>query len=554
MLITPRDYQITAHDALWAYFDTHTGNPVVAMPTGTGKSVNIAMFCYAALVQWSSQRFLALTHVKELVRQNYNALMRAWPEAPAGIYSAGLKRKDTDTAITFGGVASVAHNVAAFGHIDILIIDECDLLSPDNETMYQRIIKELRVVNPWLKVVGFTATPYRMGFGLITAPGGLFTDFAVNMTSMEWFNWFIDQGYLTKLVSTPTQAGLDVTGVHMSGGDYNGKELNEKLSTQDKEHYQACEEMVARGQDRRKWLIFTAGTERAEWVSDMLVSMGISATFVHSNMDDPGGKERDRRIAAHRAGEYRAMVGNNIFTTGYDDAEIDLIGVLRPSKSPRLWVQVLGRGMRPCYAPGYDVTNGGAEARLAAIASGGKRDCLVLDFAKNTETLGPVNDPVIPKRKGEGSGDMPIKICPSCGNYQHLSVRFCKDCGAEFPIGSKLTKNPFAGDIVRREEPVLEWFEVSTVIYRVHRKNAGRPMVRVTYVSGFRSFDEFVFIEHDGYLGKKARDWWRTRANMAETPPTAEEFVKHKHLLRWPKKILVQTNKPYPEVQRYEYE
>jgi DNA repair protein RadD len=213
---------------------------------------------------------------------------------------------------------------------------------------------------------------------------------------------------------------------------------------------------------------------------------------------------------------------------------------------------MLGRGERPLYAPGFDLMT--AMGRLWAIASGGKPNCLVMDFAKNTMTLGPVNDPVIPQRKGMGGGDIPIKTCPSCGAYNHLSARVCDACGEPFPVGMKLTAQAFSGEIIRTEAPVLEWYEVSTVIYRVYRKGAGTPMVRVSYVCGFRSFDEWVCIEHTGWLGKKARDWWRTRANMAETPPSAEEFVRYKHLLKWPKRIEVQTNKQHPEVMRYEYE
>jgi DNA repair protein RadD len=565
MLIQPRDYQIIGHNGLWGYFTQHTGNPVVAMPTGTGKSVNIAMFAYAALQSYPSTRIMALTHVKELISQNFRALQRVWPEAPAGIYSSGLKKRDTSSPITFGGVASVVRHIDDFRHIDLVVIDECHMLPPpplkanaeteaqsNPDAMYHRIIDALKSVNPYVKVVGFTASPWRMGHGLITSPGSIFTDFAVDMTSMQWYNWFVEQGYLTKLVTLPTNVGLDTSGVGMSQGDYNQRELNEKLAGQDKEHYQACAEIVRHGADRRKWLIFTAGVERAEWVADVLNSMGVAATFVHSKMDDPGGKIRDERIADYRKGLYRAMVGNNIFTTGFDDPEIDLIGMLRPSKSVPLWVQMLGRGGRPLYAGGFDLTT--VNGRLWAIQAGGKANCLVLDFARNTMNLGPVNDPVIPKRKGESAGDIPVKICGECGCYNHLAARVCDNCGAAFPIGQKLTHEAFKGDIIRTEEPVLEWFNVSTVIYRKHQKGGGRPSVRVTYSCGFRAFDEWVFIEHEGYLGKKARDWWRTRANMAEVPPNADEFIKYKHLLKWPKKIQVQTNKPYPEVIRYEYE
>lgn len=552
-----RDYQYQANDAVYDYFNHHTGNPIVAMPTGTGKSVVIALLCSTALARWSNQRFLFLTHVRELIEQNAKALLRAWPEAPVGIYSAGLKLKQTDMPITFGGTASVHHNVEAFGHQDILGIDECHLLSPNADSMLQQIIDKLKSRNPYLKVIGFSATAYRMGQGVLTdhprEGKRIFTDFAIDMTGMHWFNWFVEQGYLARLVTFPTQTELDVSGVGMSGGDFNGAALNEKLGGQDKEHYNACQELVARGFNRRAWLVFTAGIERAEWVSDVLNSMGVRTTFVHSKLDL---SERVERIRAYRAGEYQCMVGNNIFTTGFDYAAVDLIGMLRPTRSVPLWVQMLGRGTRPLYASNLDIST--VEGRLWAIQMGGKLNCLVLDFAGNAKELGPVNDPVLPHKKGKGTGELPMKICPSCGCYQHLSVRICDNCLQPFPVGSLLTNKAFDGEIIRSVEPVYEWFNVTATIYRVHQKGAGRPSVRVTYACGFRSFEDWVFIEHPTHLGKKARDWWRTRVNPTYldygTPPTAAEFVEWKHLLKSPKRIYVQTNKQYPEVQSYEYE
>src|SRR4029079_8138707 len=110
---------------------------------------------------------------------------------------------------------------------------------------------------------------------------------------------------------------------------------------------------------------------------------------------------------ALRAGEVRALVNNNILTTGYDDPTIDLIMVLRPTMSVVLWVQMLGRGTRPVFPPGYDSET--LEQRMAAIMASGKFDCLVLDYAGNTRRLGPINDPVIPAPpKSKGTRDAPV--------------------------------------------------------------------------------------------------------------------------------------------------
>lgn len=557
-MFIPREYQLTAHASTVGYLQNAGGVPIVAMPTGTGKSINIAMLAIEAL-NMGMGRVVMGTHVKELVQQNAARLRAAWPEAPMSIFSAGLGVKDLSGAIVYGGIASIRSAVEKLGKVSLFIIDECHLLSPNADAMYRQVLAALWQINPAMRVVGYTGTPYRMGQGLLTNPkddiAPIFTDFAVNMTTMEWFNWFISQAYLSNLVSMATHTVLDVSGVSTSGGEFKQSELTAKLNGQDKEHLAALKEAISRGADRRKWLVFTAGVERADWVADMLNTMGVPSASVTSFTTD-----RDEKIEDFRNGrKYRAMVGNNIFTTGFDDPEIDLIVMLRPTKSTPLWVQMLGRGTRPLYAPGYDMLS--LEGRYRSMQAGGKRNCLVLDFAKNTPSLGPVNDPRVPDLKGSGGGDIPLKVCPACGAYNFIAARQCAYCNAPFDMqGQRLTAEAYAGEIVRTVEPKMDWFKVNTVIYSVHRKQGGKPCVHVSYECGLRSFNEYLFPEHGTYQAKKARDWWRTRLidpnNLAlGTPPTADEFVKYKHLLRWPKKIEVHMNhEPYPEVTHYEYE
>ena len=125
-----RWYQSECVDAIYNYFASgKSGNPIAALPTGTGKSVIIGGFVESALRQWPWQRVVMLTHVKELIEQNARKLLDIWPTAPMGIYSAGLKRKDIAQPIIFGGVASVVKNVGLLGHRDLVLIDECPWLS-----------------------------------------------------------------------------------------------------------------------------------------------------------------------------------------------------------------------------------------------------------------------------------------------------------------------------------------------------------------------------------------------------------------------------------------
>jgi len=544
-----RDYQEFAVQAIFDYFAKGgTGNPVVAMPTGTGKSPVIAAFIRKAMEMYPDTRVMKLTHVKELIEQNFDKLLKIWPSAPAGVYSAGLKRKEAGFPITFGGVGSVAKaSPSAFGRMDLLLIDECHLVSPKEMTMYQVIVTVLKQANPYLKVIGFTATPYRLGHGMLTEPGGLFTDICVDMTTMAAFNWFFDQGYLTRLKPRPTSAELDVSGVHVHGGEFKPGELQAAVDKHEIT-YAALQETMNAGHDRNHWLIFAAGIEHTVNVASMLDSMGVSATYVHSKMSST---ERDANITAYKEGKFTAMVNNGVLTTGFDFPAIDLIAMLRPTQSTSLWVQMLGRGTRPLYADGFDLST--AEGRLQAIAQGGKPDCLVLDFARNVQRLGPINDPILPARRGgKGGGTAPVKICENCGSYVHASVRLCEHCGYEFPKHLNISQYAGTDELIKTEELKVEVFRVDRVVYAEHRKEGKPPTIQVSYFCGLRMFREWVCLEHENYPRKKARDWWRERAND-EPPETTAEALTRLDELRTPTHIRVWIKKKYDEILAYDY-
>lgn len=544
-----RDYQDAAVTSIFEYFGKGgQGNPIVALPTGTGKSLVIAGFVQKALEYYPRTRVMKLTHVKELIEQNLDKLLKVWPTAPAGVFSAGLKRKDSGYPITFGGVGSVAKATPdLFGFIDLLLIDECHLLSPSETTMYQQIIKGLKVLNPLLKVIGFTATPYRLGHGMLTDEGGLFTDMCFDLTNLDGFNWFLSEGYLVPLIPKHTNLELDLSSVRMHGGEYKQNELQDAVD-KDEVTYAALQEMIEYGSDRNCWLIFASGIEHAVHVSAMLDSLGVSATCVHSKMS---GDLRDANIAAHKAGKYRAIVNNGILTTGYDHPPIDMIGMLRPTQSPSLWVQMLGRGTRPLYESGYDL--GTREGRLASIAASAKQNCLVMDFAGNTKRLGPVNDPVLPKRKGKGGGGCaPVKVCPACNTYNHASVRFCVHCGAEFPREVKIGHFASTAQLIATSTPVYEVFKVDRVTYALHRKEGRPDSIRVSYFCGMRMFKEYVCLEHEGFASKKARDWWRERAD-AEPPISTDVALEDVDALRIPTHIKVWLKPKYDEIMGYSY-
>ncbi len=543
MRLIPRLYQIECVQALWNYFLKHgrdAGNPVCALPTGTGKSVVIAMFLQLIYSQFPQQKILVMTHVKELIKQNYDELLELWPGAPAGIYSAGLNRRDVLQKIIFAGIASVAKRAHEFGVVDLVLVDECHLISPEDATMYQKFFAQLKITNPHLKIIGFTATAWRLGHGRITDEGGIFTDTCFDITTVEAFNRLIAEGYLAPLVPKPMRTILDVSGVHMQGGEFKSNELQAAV---DKTEITAAilRECIEYKEDRKHWLVFASGVEHSIHIADALNSMGVTARAIHSKMPAKGPGGRDESIQMFKDGRIQAAVNNNILTTGFNSPWIDMIVCARPTASSVLWVQMLGRGTRPY---------------LGSITHAPKKNCLVLDFAGNTRRLGPINDPVIPNKKGKGGGEAPVKICPVCDCYVHASKRFCDgvlrdgtDCNHEFIFETKLKVDASTAELIKGDLPIVETFKIEHINYTVHIKDGARPSMKLAYYCGFKMFTQYVCVEHEGFAGKKARDWFKERlpkgisypATTAAALAIAQDYLTPTHMRVW-------VNRKYPEI------
>ena len=521
-MIQPRDYQIIANNALFDCLNRRMKRLLVCMPTGTGKSILIAMFIYQVLSEWPLTRILAMTHVKELIKQNSDKLGEIWPTAPYGILSAGLKKKEFNLPIIFAGVATAFNNIVALGWIDIILVDEAHLMNGKDDSMYGEIINALLKLNPNLVVIGWTATPYRTNVGMLTE-SGIFTDIAIDMTTMKWFNWFIDSGYMSMLIPKRTNTTLDVSKVRITAGEFNQRGLEEAVDVRDI-NYLACKETCELGADRQSWLTFASGVKHAEHLAEMFRNFGIPTAAVHSKMKS---SKRDTVIADFKSGKLRNLVNKGVFTTGQDHPPIDLICDLNPTKSTGLHVQKYGRGSRPFE---------------------GKINCLGLDFAGNVPLLGPINDPVIPRPKGTGApGVAPIRICDQCGTYNHASARFCYVCGFEFQFQIHIQASAGTDEIIRAEVPLVEQFQVNRVLYNKFSKNS-IGILRVNYVCGIRSFSEVVCLEHPGRAGHLAREWWKRRMSVDTAPPTVDEALLWVSKLAVPQSIHVVVNKKYPEV------
>lgn len=519
MSLNLRPYQDGAIAGIYQYFEKETGNPLVIIPTAGGKSLVMASFIEGVLKAHPDQRILIVTHVRELIEQNYLELVKLWPDAPAGIYSAGLKQRDIAARILFAGIQSIHKRVYDVQQCDLVLIDEAHLIPRKSNTMYRRFLEGLKRLNPLLKVIGLTATPYRLDSGLLhQGKDALFTDIAFEVSVRE----LIDGGYLSPLISKRMATQLDLTGVGTRGGEFIARDL-ERAVDQDSITQGAVEEILAYGEQRRSWLVFCSGVDHAFHVRDALRARGVACDTI---VGDTPSAEREALIEAFKQGRLRCLTNANVLTTGFNAPAVDLIAMLRPTQSAGLYVQIVGRGCR---------------------LADGKDNCLVLDFAGNIARHGPI-DAIQPKRsKGEGGGDAPIKCCPECQSLVHAALRICPDCGHLFPAPEpKIEAEASSLDILSTSAP--EWIPVDNIRYLRHAKPDRPPSLRVDYTSGLVVHSEWVCLEHTGYPRQKAADWWRQRAPGIPFPSSVQDALAFVHRFRRPAHIAVRPSGRFVEI------
>ena len=543
-----RDYQLQAREAIFNFLFTRHGNPIVCLPTGTGKSFSIADTCYCADYYIPGARVVVATHSQDLVAQNADELRGYWIGANVGVYSASLKVKDDPSAHQFMyvGIDSVYKKPEIFGFVHLLLIDECHLVDATEGTRYAKFIEGLQKANPQLRVIGFSATAWRTKTGAL-ANSGIFTDVCYDGCTMDGYNWFERQGYLARLVGKQTETMIDLSEVRTTNGDYNLNDL--ELATDERITKLILEESADLGYQRNCWLVYGSTIAHVEMMNEMLNRMGIPSAAVHSKT----GINRRQTIQEMKAGKYRALVSQGMLTTGVNIPQVDMIVQARATKSSSLHVQIMGRGTRPVFAPGYDLST--AEGRIAAQAAGPKKDCLIADFARNIDRLGPINDPYIPdgkkKKGGGGGGCAPVRVCEHCKMYSHASKSHCEHCGAPFPVPSKLYGEASNAAPVASAEPVFELFNVSNITYHVHKSKRGGQCIRVTYHAGFSGFTEYVHIEEKPGTQphRRAIAWLRERGMRVDIPHiTVNDVMQQIRFFKEVGCIRVWTNKKYPEI------
>ena len=492
-----REYQQNAVDAFRQYLRDHDDNPCIVIPTGGGKSHVIAEICRGSI---TDGRVIILAHVRELLEQIREKILASAPELAlqVGVYSAGLDSRDTDHRVIIAGIQSVYSRADELGTFDVAIIDEAHTIPADGEGMYRTFLAALKTINPKLRVVGLTATPYRLSTGSICAPGNMLNAICYEIGVKE----LITDGHICRLVAKHGRSEFDTSNLHIRAGEFVADEVD-ALYNQSDLIESVCKEILDYTRDRKSCLIFASGVEHGTSMVDALRRLGATAKSIFGDTDS---EVRAMTIDEFKSERLKYLVNMGVLTHGFDAPNIDCVALVRPTMSPGLYYQMVGRGFRTCA---------------------NKKDCLILDYGENVMRHGPV-DAIVVRKKRKGTGDAPVKKCPECRALIACGFSMCPQCGYAFPPPElkhehRASELPILSGQATREER-----DVVKTNYFLHRKYGcptAPPTMRVEYVlSIFERVSEWICFEHNGYPRRKAEEWWKKRTGLA-CPRTVDDAL-----------------------------
>lgn len=533
-----RPYQQRSLDDLHQWWTDHPGAnevPICCLPTASGKSVVIAELARLLFDTYpeAHPRTVVLVPSKELAEQNAEKLRSILPpHLTVGYYSASLGRKVPDADVIVATIGSIYRDALLLGNIMCVVIDECHLVNPDGDDAgrYRKFLNDLSKVCDY-RVVGYTATPFRgNGVWLTEGDKPLFTGMACSIKIQE----LLDLGFLSPLVRPvdDIKTRIETDDIRTTSGDFNLHDLSDRVH----QYLPAVvNEACVLAAERSKWIAFCATVENAEQFRTLMRLKGITCELVTG---DTPKVERQQHIKEFRAGRVRCLVTVLALAVGFDVPDVDCIIWARPTKSPVLYVQGAGRGMR--IAP-----------------DAGKVDCLWLDFSDTTERMGPV-DTIRgrTKRKGNDDGTAPIKTCAECGEVVAAGIRVCPCCGTEFPKTKQEVREASNAAIMASQiASKVVTYDINRVAYGIHKKPGKPDSLRVEYYAGYRRVaQEWICFEHGGFAGEKARLWWTRRCQtQADNTQQAYDMATIGGI-KEPVQITVDERGDFPNIIKYNWQ
>jgi len=549
-----RDYQVRTLNQVWNAIQVKQ-NILITAPCSAGKTIIFSKIIQRLQRENPNFRTMILVDREILVSQSKDKLEMVAPELKGsiGIVCASVsKTKTLDAPVTIASRQSLVKQLDSFPPVQLIIVDEAHLLgTPHQDSLvpdqWGKIITRLKEYNPYVRLIGCTASPYRLG-----SKGGYIYGNRNREDALPYFDFvdaeittreLLDGGYITGLTgmaSTNSSYQEDLSNISMIAGEYNLGQISTMMCKS--VHIRSCVDAwheYASG--RKKTLVFCTSIEHSEQVAQAFIDDDIQALAIHSKLTPIEEASRMQALVNGYAPVFTSVAK---LTTGMDVSDIDTIIMARPTKSTALYQQCIGRGQR-----------------LAE----GKTECLVIDLTGCTTEFGTNMDNLnVSVPRSAGGGEAPMKICPGqkadnsiCGEAVHASLRYCPYCLFEFPITEAVQAAMGTMEKVEfNKDPVPETFDVSYIDYQIHTsKKSEKDLIKVTYECGSfsRYYDWICLPDHySGYAVEKAEAWWEERT-AEPFPVDVEEFMFLKDELMEPAKIVVQKKGQYGEVTGYQF-
>jgi DNA repair protein RadD len=498
---------------------------LVAAPCAAGKTV-----MFAEVTRWladAGRRVIILIDRQALVSQTAEALY-AQTGIRAGVICASVQRdKDTDAQVIVASRQSLV-GVSPF-EISLMILDEAHLVD-SRKGQYKRIIEAFRGVNPQMRVLGYTATPYRFD-GKIHGEGRLFENLTAKVTTSE----LLEGGHIVpvrfKIKQSDIMAKLDAC--RKTGGELNGKDQFEVLKRRD--YVESCHTVWQDHCEGKKTAIFALNISHAELIHEMFASRGVESLIIHSRMSTDAVNET---IDKFKTGNVGIIINVGILTIGSDIPAIERIILARRTISTSLFFQIVGRGGRLCPEIG-------------------KSECLVIDLCGSVLIHGADPDnPIIQMRKKSDESPR-LQLCPVCEELCGERVRKCPECGFEFPPPpdaeheekKKIAEKKACGDIVDFDgKKLIHTVKSDWLVSQLWANpNKPKPTVRLKFSIGAKQVSKWVCPEHDGYPRVAAKKMWKKLGGDDPFPADCREWVGRSSELRKENLIEVSFLGKWPE-------
>lgn len=403
-----RPYQREAFQAVMDWVRQSVDPCLVEAATGAGKSWIIAALASELHRVSGGKNVLCLAPNADLVKQNREKYLTTGD--PASVYSASAGGRCLRHPIVFatpGTFKKVAR--AMGGKFCAVIIDECHGITHTIKT----IIDLMRDSNPNLRIIGTTATPYRLGEGYIyqmDEHDNLNGDqcakdpYFVKKVYTVPARLLIDSGYLTRPVigAIGTEQYDTANLVLNNSGKWKQSTVDQAFVGHGRKTAAVVADVVRQSQGRKGVMLFAATVEHAR---EIMASLPPSMSRMIGGDENTGKKAREALVRDFKERRFKYLVSVQTMTTGVDFVHVDVIAILRATESVALLQQIIGRGLRVCE---------------------GKDDVLILDYAENLDRHCPDGDIFTPEITASMTSGERVIIdakCAECGAINKFSAR-----------------------------------------------------------------------------------------------------------------------------------